>query len=573
MIKGRIWLSLVPAAILACGGESGGGGATPELGSLPQFCQDALASVEAFMATGDEGDTPRDGGTVVVGVISDIVDGMNAFATSEHASEQHQIFVNLMTLIRLGEDLSPEPYLAERWELSEDGRELVFFLRDDVVWHDGTPTTAHDVAFTFRRASDPETLFPNSSFWERYEAVEVIDDHTVRFTIEPHLSALNPWRGTAIMPAHLLEDVPPAELRGHPFGTTCPVGNGPFVFSDRAEGDHWTFRANGSFPEALGGRPAVDRYVYRIIPDQNTLMSELMAGSVDIYIQPLNEQAGRIEEADDLSLMTFPFRSYTMVVWNSRRPTLQDKRVRQAITHATDRQQMLQVLKNGYGTIANASVPPFHPHYDSGIEGAMAYNPGRAERLLTEAGWVDRDGDGFREDAAGTPLEISIAYNTGNEERKDIAEIMQAQLGHVGIRVRVESVEFGALLERVLGPSRDFDGVTLAWTSEFNVDDTNLFHSSQSEESYGFAGTSSPELDRLLEAIPNTTSQEALGALLNEYQSVLVDEQPFTFLYYADRTVGVSKRVENVVMDARGEWVGVHDWRIVPAGRRVAANR
>lgn len=566
--RSRIWLAT--AFVVGCGGESGGGGSAATAEALPPFCREALASVEAFMssaADSREGD-PRAGGIVVVGVISEMNGGMNAFGAAEHAAQQHQTFVNLMTLIRFDESFEPAPYLADRWEQSEDGRELTFFLRDDVLWHDGTPTTAHDVAFTFRRASDPETQFPNSGFWTPYRSVEVVDDHTIRFEVEPSLNLLDPWRAMAIMPAHLLEDVPAAELGAHPYGEECPVGNGPFVYAGRSAGDQWSFTSNPAFPEGLGGPPLVDRYVYRVIPDQNTLMSELLAGGIDVYIQPSTEQSRRIEQVDELELLAFPFRSYAMVIWNTRLPTLSDKRVRQAITHATNRAEMLEVLRGGYGTLANATVPPFHPHYDPAIESAMPYNPGRAETLLTQAGWVDRNGDGIRENQAGDPLRITISYNTGNDERRGIAEVMQSQLGHVGIDVRVEAADFNALIERAMSPEREFDGVTLAWNSEFFVDDTNLFHSSQVDEGFGFSGTQRADVDRLIEAIAAAPDQETLGPLLREYQQVVIDEQPFTFLYYGDRTVGVNERMRDVEMDARGEWVSIHEWWIDPERRR-----
>lgn len=573
MTDRRVWL-VMTAVVAGCGGESGGGGASAAV-DMPPFCAEALAAVDAWMGTVADGraDLEEIGGQLVVGVISDMTQGMNAFATNEHASSQHQMFVNLMPLVRHGGDLGLEPYLAESWEFSEDGTELTFHIRDDIYWHDGEPTTAADVAFTFERMIDPSVRFPGAAKWARYEpGAEVLDDHTVRFRMEPHLSALDPWRATGIMPAHLLAEVPPEELGQHPFGGQCPVGNGPFVFSERVPDDRWSFVANPAFPPDLG-QARVDRYVYRIIPDQSTLMAELQAGGIDVYVQPLMEHIESIEASDHLKVVSGPSRSLAMIAWNTRREVLADKRVRQAIALAVDRAQMLEALRGGLGRRANGTIPPGGRGYDASIEDRMPFDPARARTLLSQAGWEDRDGDGVRENASGTPLSFTISFNSDNTERQRIAQIVQAQLSDVGFSVGLEGGEFGAIVSRVTDSSRDFDGVTLAWTSEFFVDDADLFHSDRIDGAMAFAGLSSPALDRILDAIPAAEDEVELERLYGQYQEALLEEQPFLFLYYGDRVAGVNRRVQGIGMDVRGEWATVTDWWILPEQRRMADDR
>ena len=543
------------------------------LRGLPAFCQEVLPQVDAHLAGLEQPSGERYGGTAVVGWMGELVDGMNALVSADHGAAQHQAFVNLMTLIQFDEALEPRPYLAREWELSDDQTQLTFHLRDDVRWHDGEPTTAHDVAFTYLRATDPETGFPNAAFWERYvpgeAGVEVLDDQTVRFHLEPHAEPLDPWRALAIMPRHLLGDVPPAELGDHPFGTRCPVGNGPFVFREHRPDASWSFVRNPDFPEALGGPPHLDRYVYRIVPEEATLLTELLTEGVDVVPTPSPDQAGRIAEADHLELLAFPFRSYLFVGWNQRRPQLADARVRRALTLATNRRQMLDAVLQGYGTVANAGVPPFHWAYHRGIEDALSYDPERARALLDEAGWVDRNGDGVRQSADGTPLEVTLTYNTGSRPRRDVAEIMQAQLGEVGVGVRIQALEWATLVDRVTDPGqRDFDGVVMSWVTEFKVDDRDLFHSTSADEPYGWAGTRSAELDVLLDTLPLMVDRDEALPHWHRYQELLVREQPFTFLFFPQRLVGVNHRIHGVRMDARGEWVSVADWWIPAELRR-----
>ena len=248
-----------------------------EAGAGIPFCEEATARVAAFMSR-FEGQAPPSeqyGGTVVVGAPGEMAGGLNAHVVDQNESMQHQIFVNLMTLVRYDADLNPVAYLAESWDESADGTELTFNLRDDVYWHDGELTDAYDVAYTFERATDPATGFPNDAWWTFVDkgpgAVEIIDSLTVRFRVTPHADSMDPWTMLAIMPRHLLEDVPSAELRQHPFGSVCPVGNGPFIFVGHRQDASWTFQANPAFPEGLGGRPYVDRYVYRSVTEVGSI--------------------------------------------------------------------------------------------------------------------------------------------------------------------------------------------------------------------------------------------------------------------------------------------------------------
>ena len=568
-MKKSLALGIV-AVTAACGGDGG-----PSASNDP-FCQQVQPRVAAFMerarAENPTPSDPRYGGTVVVGSIGEIADGMNSAVSTDYSSTQHQQFVNLMSLINYDDQVNARPYLAESWELSPDGRSITFHIRQDIYWHDGERTDAHDVAFTYEVVTDPLTAFPNAAFWDHYvkgpEGVEIIDDFTIRIQLEPHAEFLDPFRTVGILPEHLLGDVPHQELAQHPFGEQCPVGNGPFVFVEHRAQDRWVFEANPAFPAALGGRPFVDRYFYRIIPEQTTLLTELLTENVDVYLAPRPDQAQDILDEPNLQLLAYTFRNYIFVGWNSRRPQLADPRVRRAITMATNREEIVQATLLGYGRVAQSSVPPFHWAYEQESVPVLEYDPDAARALLDEAGWRDRDGDGVRESADGTRLSFSIKYNTGNQQRQDVAEIMQSQLAQVGVEARPQVVEWATLLQQINTPElRDFDGVVMGWVTEFKLTDMDLFHSARIDQPYAWSGTQNPELDRLLEVLSVTVDREEAKTLWQEYQAVLVEEQPYTFFYFPDRLDGVNRRVQGVVMDARGEWVNIKDWYLDPASR------
>ena len=567
--KGLIGLGTV-LGLASCGGSDG------RMGSSDPFCQEVLPAVEAFMAQASEAyptpDEPRYGGTVVLGTIGDMPDGLNSAVSSNYSDAQHQQFVGLMTLINYDASGEPHAYLAEDWEVAPDGQSVTFHIRQDVRWHDGEQTDAYDVAFTYKAVTDPLTAFPNAAFWDHYvkgpDGVEVIDDFTIRIQLEPHADFMDPFRTLGILPEHLLGDVPHDQLKLHPYGTQCPVGNGPFVFAQHIPQDRWVFEANPAFPEALGGRPFLDRYVYRVIPEQTTLLTELLIEDIDVYIAPRPDQARQIIDNQNLELLNFSGRSYVFVGWNARKPQLADSRVRRAITIGTNRAEIVEAILQGYGEVANTGVPPFHWAYDPESMPSLEYNPDRARTLLEEAGWRDRDGDGVRESEDGTRLSLTIKYNTGNQQRQDIAEIMQQQLAAVGIEIRPQVVEWGTLLQQINTPElRDFDGVVMGWVVEFKLDDIDLFHSERIDQPYAWSGTENVEIDRLLKELSITADRSEAMALWKEYQELLIEEQPYTYFYFPDRLEGINRRVKGVEMDARGEWLNIKDWYLAPASR------
>lgn len=571
-MKRLLTLATVTAmtTLTACIGD----GAGPV--SNDPFCQQVLPAVDAFMAQSRAAhpvpDDPRYGGTAVVGTIGEMPDGMNAAATADNSASQHQLFVNLMTLIDYDENAAPRAYLAERWEVSEDNTEVTFFLRQDVFWHDGERTDAYDVEFTYEAVTDPLTAYPNAAYWDHYvrgpEGVEVVDDFTVKIRMQPHSEFLDPFRAVAILPEHLLGDVPHDELKQHPYGMQCPVGNGPFVFGSHAPQDRWVFDANPAFPAGLGGRPFLDHYVYRIIPEPTTLLAELLTENIDVYVAVSPDQAQDVLDDPNLDLMQFTSRQYVFVGWNARRPQLSDARVRKAITMGTNREEIVDAILSGYGTVANSGVPPFHWAFDDVANASFGYDPEGARALLDEAGWIDRDGDGVRENADGLPLSISVKYNTGNLLRQSVAEIMQSQLVDVGIDARPQVVEWATLLSDISTPDlRDFDGVVMAWVVDYKLDEMDLFHSERIDQPYAWSGTNNPEIDRLLEAISTTIDRDEALALWNEYQAVIMEEQPYTFFYFPDRIDGVNRRLRGVEMDTRGDWLNVREWYLDPASR------
>lgn len=506
----------------------------------------------------------RYGGTAVMGSISDIPD-INPLTSTETLASEMQQYVLFLPVIQYDENFQPFPALARSWEVNEDTTLLTFHLRDDVYWHDGVKTTAYDLAYAYEKANDPETGFPNTAFWTHYGKGEAVDSFTFSVEMRPQAEFMDPWRTFPAVPRHILEGTPSAQLRQHPFSTRTPVGNGPFRFVSRQDGQSWTFEANPDFPEELGGRPYLDRIVYRSIPEPTTLLTELLTGRIDFYTALNNEQADAVLNDRNSRLINYMDRAFVIIGWNQRRAPFDDVRVRRALAHAINRQGIVDAVLYGYGALANSTVPPFFWQFDDAAGEDITFDRERALALLAEAGYT-RGADGILRNAQGQPLRFTLNTNQGNQVRADIATIVQNDLRQIGVDMQIQILEWGTLLDRINDPrTRDFDAVLIGWRTEFRIDDSDLLHCDKINEPFQWVGHCDPALDTLIDELPLITSREAAIPRWQEYQRRVADAQPYTFIYFQERLHGVSNRLRNVFSDPRGDWVGIDRWYVADA--------
>ncbi|MQA91135.1 MAG: hypothetical protein GEU90_13010 [Gemmatimonas sp.] len=507
----------------------------------------------------------RYGGTAVIGSIKDIPD-MNALTSTETQATEMQQFILFVPVVSYDGELEPQPALARSWEVNEDTTMLTLHLRDDVYWHDGVKTTAYDLAFSYEMANVPATGFPNIAFWDHYGEGEAVDSFTFRVEMDPHADYMDPWRSFAPMPKHILGDVPAAQMAQQRFGRQ-PIGNGPFRFVNRVDGQSWTFEANPDFPEELGGRPYLDRLVFRTIPEPTTLLTELLTGNIDFYVIPPPEQVPQIESNSRTRLIHYPDRTFVLIGWNQKREPFDDVRVRKALTLGLNRQAMVDATLYGYGQVANTTVPPFFWQYNEKAGADLAYDPEAALALLEEAGYT-RGADGLLRNEDGQTLSFTLATNRGDQVRAVIAEIIQSDLRKIGVDMEIQILEWGTLLDRINDPvRRDFDAVLIGWRTEFRIDDTDLFHCDRRQQPFQWVGHCDAELDALLDTLPTIVDRGQSGPLWAGYQELVSAQQPYTFVYFLERLHGVSNRLRNVHADARGDWVGVDKWYIAPGQR------
>lgn len=422
------------------------------------------------------------------------------------------------------EGLLVEPVMAPAF-LAEP--EATFRVHEGVRWHDGAPFTSRDVKFTYDAIMDDRVASPRKPDYELVLSVETPDLQTVRVVYRrPFSPALESWM-MSVLPAHLLADVPPDQW---PLTfNRSPVGTGPFKFAEWKTNQFVRVARNDDY---FKGRPHLDGIVFRTLPDPLTLRLAFETRQVDFWAAD-PWAVGSFREDERFTLFTSPSNSYNYVGWNLRRPMFQDLRVRQALAHAVNVDQMICYVLYGYGTQSTGIFTPEMWFFNPNVQ-PLAYDPEKARQLLDEAGWVP-GADGIRV-KDGQRFAFTLITNNGNVIRSDIATLVQENLRAVGIEVTVEMYEWAVLLKRFVNQG-EFDAIVLGWALGQGFDQFQIWHSTQTEpERLNMVGYQSEEADRLLESIREEFDREKIIAMCGELQQLIYGDQPYLFLFVPEGT-------------------------------------
>lgn len=460
-------------------------------------------------------------------------------------------------LVKYDTDLTLIGDLAQSWDISEDGLVITFYLRDDVTWHDGTPFTAHDVMFGYETIIDPGVPTAYSGDFLQVDQAEVVDEFTFRVTYSrPFAPALGSWGALPVLPRHLLEG---KEIARSPLGRN-PVGVGPFRFLRWLPGEKLILESN---PAYFDGQPFLNNYVFRFIPDTSTLFLELKAGSIDMMgLTPLqfSRQTDSAFFRNNFNKYRYPVHSYTYLGFNLVHPWFQDKRVRQAIAHAIDKQELIDGVLLGLGHISTGPYIPDTWHYNPDVK-QYDHNPEKAKQLLAEAGWTEVDRRGILT-KNGTPFEFTILTNMGNSLRLKTATIIQWRLAMVGIKVNIRVVEWATFINEFIDRRR-FEAVILGWSIGLDPDQYDIWHSSKTrEKELNFVSYQNPEVDRLLEEGRSTFDIGERKKAYHRIQEILAEDLPYIFLYVPDALPIIHNRFKNIEPSPIGIRYNVHQWYV-----------
>ena len=508
---------------------------------------------------------PAYGDIIVEGSIGDASNLIPMLSTDSTSHSIGALCYN--GLVKYDKDIRIVGDLAESWEVSPDGLIITFHLRKGVKWHDGHPLTAEDVLFTYKVTIDPKTPTAYSGDFLKVKKAEVLDPHTFRVTYDkPFAPALMSW-GAAVMPKHLLEgkDITKSPL------TRRPVGTGPYIFREWVTGQKIVLVSN---PEYFEGRPYIDGFVLRIIPDMATMFLELRAKGIDMMnLTPLQytRQTENPFFRKNFNKYRYLSFAYTYLGYNMRNPLFADRRIRQAISYAINKEAIIQGILLGYGRPATGPYKPGTWAHNPDVK-KYTYDPQKAHALLAEAGWKDTDGDGIL-DRSGQPFTFEIVTNQGNEIRAKTAEIVQKQLAEVGMQVKIRTIEWAALVNEFINKGR-FDATVLGWTIPMDPDIFDVWHSSKTKPGeLNFISYRNREVDDLLEKGRGTFNIKERKRCYDRIQEILAEDQPYTFLYVPDALPMISSRFRGIEPAPLGISYNFIKWYVPQEEQRLVMTR
>jgi len=454
--------------------------------------------------------------------------------------------------------------LAEGWTFSRDCLTLTFRLKENVTWHDGHPFTADDVVFTYETMINPKTPTSYREDFYAVESVTTVDPHTVRVRYKrPYAKALQSW-GVWMLPRHLLERyVREGRIREAPQNWRAPIGTGPYRFHELRAGEKIVLVAN---PDYFDGRPHISRVVFRIIPSQATIFLELKAKGIDaagLTALQFKRQTDYPAFRKAYNKFRYPANAYTYLGFNLKDPRFADRRVRQALAHAINKWELIDGVLLGFGREATGPYKPGTWAYNGNVK-RYAHDYEEAQKLLAAAGWRQRNAQGILV-KDGRPFTFELLTNQGNEERKKVAEIVQASLKQLGVVVEIRTIEWAAFLKEYI-KKRRFEAIILGWGIGQDPDQYEIWHSSKTgPDDLNHTSYANPEVDDLLERGRASCLQEERVKHYHRLQEVLAEEQPIVFLYFRDALPVVSSRVRGIVPAPNGIRYNFPTW-YVPKG-------
>lgn len=448
-----------------------------------------------------------------------------------------------LSLLKYDKNLKLIGQLASGWEISPDNKTITFHIKPGIHWTDGKPLTAQDCAFTLNLMLDEKTQSAYKSDYELIESSSAPDAATfiVRYK-EAYSPALASWASLAIMPEHVFKGV---DIMNTPLSRKPSATVGPYVLADWQAQQSILMRAN---PDYFDGKVWIAERMTRIIPDPATQFLELTAGSIDTMgLTPIQYQ----RLFDNKRELKAHYRKYqylnfvyTYMGFNLKRPMFADIRVRQAIAHAIDRQELVDGVLLGLGEVLDTPYKPGTPWVNKNIK-PWSYNIELSKKFLADAGWKDSDGDGIL-DKDGKPFRFTVLTNNGNKARADTATIMQQRLRQAGIDMKVRLVEWSAFIENFIN-KRNFDAVILGWSLTPEPDQYNIWHSSQTgARQFNFLSYSSPVVDEALEKARRTFDEAERKQLYDRMQEAIHQDVPMVFLYAPYSLPVFHKRIHGI---------------------------
>jgi peptide/nickel transport system substrate-binding protein len=469
-----------------------------------------------------EAQKPKSGGTIKIGSFSNI-DTLDAHNTTSivACSIHNNIYNGLLKIVSSdGKSVDFKPQLAREWEIQGD-RIHVFRLHKGVTFHNGDPCTAADVKWNLERVKDKTQSPIHAWKLELLEAIETPDPYTVKLHFsKPYPFLRVAFTGSTGRAATILSPRAVKE-KGKAYGRS-PVGTGPFKFAEWKEGDYILLEKNPSYWEqdSAGGKlPYLDRVLIKIIVEPSTLVAALKTGEVDLINYAAPQFMGDLRKDPKLTALTAVGGNWRCFHFNLAKEPFNDKALRTAVTFAIDRKEILDKVEFGEGIVAHGPISPpmgafYDPAFESGKNGQY-YDPEQAKTWMKQAKYDGRE-------------VLLLSVNTGTSPRQ--AEVIQAQLAKIGIKVRVELADFPTFRRRWLQENpKQWDMVQVQWDADLDPDET-LYPELHSTETWNAGKWVNKEFDRAVELARANNDFKTRKKAYDDSVKAILDDAPVTIL-------------------------------------------
>ena len=448
-------------------------------------------------------------------------------------------------LFKYDKDGNPTVDLAKSYNF-ETPTKLIIKLRDNVLWHDKEKFTSKDIIFTYEKIIDPKVFNSIKSNFQEVQSVKALDDYTIEVIYKkPYFKAIETWM-VGILPYHLLKN--DKDLMTSSFNKN-PIGTGSYKLKEFKQGQDIELIANEDYFE---GKPKIEKILYQFLPDPNTSFLYLKQQKLDIGgLSPIQVDRQLDDNfKNNYTIMQKPSFSFSYLGFNLKSEKFKDIKVRQALSLAINRQELVDILFFGYGKVCNGPFLPGSFAYNEEIK-TITQDINKAKELLKEAGYDENN-----------PFSFEVVTNTGNDIRINAALILQYQLQKAGIKMNIRVMEWQAFLNTVVHP-RNFEAVLLGWSMALMPDAYPIWHSSSNKlGGFNFVSYENKEVDNLIEKGNNTVNREELGKIYKEIFKIVTDDLPYLFLYIPDSISAVNKNIKNVEPSFVGIMHNQKDWEI-----------
>ncbi|MBI2568529.1 MAG: peptide ABC transporter substrate-binding protein [Candidatus Schekmanbacteria bacterium] len=477
-------------------------------------------------------------------------------------------FVTIDEQMNLVPDVIERIPTLENGDISADYLTYTYHLRRGLRWHDGAPFTAADVLFSTAVMLDPRHEIESRSGFDKIDTVKAPDDYTVVFKLKEPFApfVMDTFLNEPIMPRHLL-----ADQIGDDFGKSAfhraPVGLGPYRFKTWATGSHVTLQRN---PDYFRGAPAIEEVTFRFIPDANALLVALKAGEIDGFDNARPDHLEQLRKLENVAVSITPLLMWEHLDFNVESPLLRDVRVRRAIQLGIDRAQISREIYGAVYPVAAGDISPRLSWYNAAVEQLVRYDPAAAARLLDEAGWK-RGADGVRT-SDGARMTVRLSTTAGNPSRELVEQVLQQQLGSLGIEIAIENHNATALFAPhesggVLKQGR-FDLALYAWVYFPDPDRKNLYHSTNIPPPHGqnHSRYASSRMDELLDRGIRAVAFAERKAIYDDVQVLVATDVPMTPIVWRSDIDPMTARLEGFKPNPTqvGDTWNIHEWRLRP---------